>query len=189
MKTYTYIFFVFSLFLFSCGKSKEKVVVKEEKAITRSEQAKDTIPQVANQEKTEEIEEGSLNDIRFGDWEETDWHNNDYFRFLRKCLDACYDGIENEDTEILKRYELPLKSKFAIFRAEPFLLGGMFITFIFLDKPESLYQTAVYSNVDEKRKIVTGYSLYSLRKLKEPSPLTKEEILEIVKENPILQLW
>ncbi|MDL2244252.1 hypothetical protein LJC54_01935 [Parabacteroides sp. OttesenSCG-928-J18] len=189
MKTYLYIIFLLFLVLISCGKNKTDSQ-QQETLLT------DTVSQViasAKKEAAETIENQSdtesLNDIRFGDWKEADWHNNDYFRFLRKCFDDCYIGIDNEVTESLKKLNLPLKSKFVILNAEPYLLGGMFITFVFLEDTETVYNTAVYSVVDEERRIVVEYNFSGLQKLEEKFDLSKEDILKTIEENPILQLW
>ena len=65
----------------------------------------------------------------------------------------------------------------------------MFIVLGFLNKPATLYETVVYSDVDEERETVTGYSLGGFRKSEETLEITKKEILEISKEHPENKLW
>ena len=131
----------------------------------------------------------SKNEIRFGDWTDKDWYDNDYFRFLRKCFDDCYKGIENENTDDLQEYKSLLHNQFFIYSAEEYIGGGMFIVLGFLNKPATLYETVVYSDVDEEKETVTGYSLGGFRKSEETLEVTKKEILEISKEHPEYKLW
>ena len=131
----------------------------------------------------------SLNDIRFGDWTDEDWLDNEYYRFLRKCFDDYYNGIENENTSILQEYKSSLNNQFFIYSVDPFLMGGLFITLGFLDNPQTLYETVVYSDVDEKTETITEYRLEGFRKSKATSSFTKEELIEIFKNHPENKLW
>ena len=72
---------------------------------------------------------------------------------------------------------------------EPFLLGGLFIRFIFLDSPNNMFSAWVYSDVDEDREVVTGYSVRAIKLEDNNSGFTKSQILELVKEHPELKLW
>ena len=132
----------------------------------------------------------SLYDIRFGNWTEEDWLDNEYFRFLRKCFDDYYHkGIENEDTHCLQDYKPLLNNQFYIYKVEPFFMGGLFITLGVLNNPETLYETVVYSIVDEDTETVIGYSLRGFGKSKTTSNFTKEQVLEVIKDNPTHKLW
>jgi len=130
----------------------------------------------------------SFNDIRFGNWTENDWYDNDYFRFLRKCFDDCLKGVESENTINLQDYKSELNSKFFVFEAEPYIGGGMFITLGFLENPGKLYQTAIYSVVNSDGTI-SEYSLRGFRAKDETWDITKEEILQLKEEHPENKLW
>lgn len=129
----------------------------------------------------------SLNDIRFGNWTDKDWLDNDYFRTLRKYIDACYKG-EIKD-EILEPYKFALKGKFTIYQAEPFIAGGLFIYFIFLDAPNKIFNTWIYSYVDENTETVVDYQVRGVKIIEEDSKFTKEEIVSIIEEHPENKLW
>ena len=129
----------------------------------------------------------SLNDIRFGNWTHNDWYDNDYFRALHKYIDACYNGeIKNDD---LEPYKSALKGKFAIGQAEPCAFGGMFIYFIFLDAPNKIFKTWIYSDVDENTETVVDYQVRGVGVSEEDSQFTKDDILSIIKEHPENKLW
>lgn len=129
----------------------------------------------------------SLNDIRFGDWTEEDWYDNDYFRALRKYFNACYDGeIENE---VLAPYKSVLKSQFVIENASPFIAGGMFVSIVFLDAPNTRFTTWIYSGVDESIGVVVDYEVRGFTVKDERPHWTKEDILKIIKEHPENKLW
>ena len=128
-----------------------------------------------------------LNDIRFGNWTDKDWLDNDYFRTLRKYIDACYKG-EIKD-EVLEPYKFALKGKFTIYQAEPFIAGGLFIYFIFLDVPNKIFNTWIYSYVDENTETVVDYQVRGVKIIEEDSEFTKEEIVSIIEEHPENKLW
>lgn len=72
-----------------------------------------------------------LNDIRFGNWTEKEWFDNDYFRTLRTYIDACYKG-EIKD-EVLEPYRFALKGKFAIFTlSHSLVVACLFISFFWM---------------------------------------------------------
>ena len=125
-----------------------------------------------------------LNDIRFGDWTEKDWCDNDYFRTLRKYFNACYDReIENE---VLAPYKSVLKSQFVIENASPFI-GGVFVSIVFLEAPNTRFTTWIYSDVDEGLGKVISYEVRGFEV--EDAHWTKEDILKIIKEHPENKLW
>lgn len=131
---------------------------------------------------------GGLNDIRFANFKTNkDWLDNEYIRTLRRYLDDYTAGkVENAE---LEPYKEGLKSKFVIYNTEPFIMGGLFIRVIFLDMPDKVFAGWVYSLVDEAKQTVTGYEFRALHLETEESGLTKEEILQGVKETPDLKLW
>lgn len=128
-----------------------------------------------------------LNDIRFGNWTDKDWLDNDYFRTLCKYIDACYKG-EIKD-EVLEPYKFALKGKFTIYQAEPFIAGGLFIYFIFLDVLNKIFNTWIYSYVDENTETVVDYQVRGVKIIEEDSEFTKEEIVSIIEEHPENKLW
>lgn len=136
---------------------------------------------------TKDTARKSLNDIRFEGWKEQDWLDNEYIRALRKYIDA-YNKGEIEDSS-LNPYRENIKSKFVVYNIEPFLLGGLFISIVFLDMPEIVFDSWVYSNVNEIEETVTGYEVHGLRTNKEESAFTKENIIQIIEEHPEIKLW
>lgn len=117
-----------------------------------------------------------------------DWLDNDYFRALRKYIDAYIQGkIENKD---LASYQSILKSKFVIYNVEPFIAGGLFVSVLFLDNPNTIFDVWIYSDVDETTRKVVNYQVKGLKAREdEHSEMTKEEIMAIIKEHPENRLW
>lgn len=140
-----------------------------------------------SQEVSDELYGKSLNDIRFGDWEDGDWLDNDYIREVRRYLDDYNRGVIVD--EKMEPYRELVKGKFVIAYSEPFLLGGLFLNIIFLDAPEKIFDTWVYSDVNEDTGAITGYHCYGLQLAGEDSGFTKEMILEIIQEHPEIKLW
>ena len=141
----------------------------------------DTVPE------SDEAQYGGLNEIRFANFDDKDWLDNDYIRALRKYLDDYNAG--KEENEILDQYMDKTKGQFVIGNAEPFIMGGMFIQFIFIDSPSDMFSAWVYSYVDEDAGKVTGYSVREISLATDDSGFTKEEILELMEEHPELKLW
>lgn len=106
---------------------------------------------------------------------------------MRKYIDACYKG-EIKD-EVLEPYKFALKGKFTIYQAEPFIAGGLFIYFIFLDAPNKIFNTWIYSYVDENTETVVDYQVRGVKIIEEDSEFTKEEIVSIIEEHPENKLW
>lgn len=131
----------------------------------------------------------ALNYISFKDWTDENWLDNDYYRFLRESFDDCYKSVENENTMQIEEYKDLLNNQFFIFFAEPFLLGGIYIIIGFIDNPEILYETVVYSEVDEETETISGYRIMGFKKSETTSSFTKESLLEIIKNNPENKLW
>ena len=147
-----------------------------------SPETSDTLP---NQE--EVTQSKSLNDIRFDRWESEDWLDNDYIRALREYLDDYSKGkIINQELDPYKKY---VKGKFIIADIEPYMLGGAFIRIIFLDLPSRIFESWVYSGVNEEKEEVTGYEVRGVHLDKEVYDFKREEILETMKEHPELKAW
>jgi hypothetical protein len=192
-----YLVLIITLFLVSCSQGKPKQVEVNTDTMTVYSQPETSISQEMTDDEIEaelkavidsSSDSESLNEIRFGSWTEKDWYDNDYFRFLRKCINDCLKGIENDNTQQLQNYKSVLKDKFFIYDASPYIGGGLFITFGFLNNPEVMYRTVVYSDVDEDTETPI-YKLRGFEKLEETSDITKEDILQIVKEHPENKLW
>lgn len=129
----------------------------------------------------------SLNDIRFANFTDKDWLDNEYIRTLRKYLDEFNNGIiEDEELEIFKD---DVNGSFIIANVEPFFLGGLFIQIIFIDKPEKVFTAWVYSDVDEDAEKVVGYSVRRISLDERKNELTREQILQEMKKHPELKLW
>ena len=129
----------------------------------------------------------TLNDIRFAGWEYEDWLDNDYIRELRLYINDYLSG-EIEDSE-LDEYREDIKGKFVVANIEPYIMGGAFIQVCFIDCPNKIFASWVYSEVDEEKEIVLGYSCRGLSLQTEDSGFTKERILEIMKEHPEIKAW
>lgn len=131
----------------------------------------------------------SLNDIRFGDWNEDDWYDNEYYRELRKEIDAWLAG-ESDHGEDMEQYKQIAKgSPFGIINVEPYLLGGLYVVFVFTENPSLIFETNVYSVVDEENEKVIGYEVRGIKMIGEEPSFTKEVIYEALKQNPKHKLW
>lgn len=129
----------------------------------------------------------ALNDIRFDGWKEADWLDNEYIRTLRKYLDDYNAGkVSNSD---LAPYKEQIKGQFVVYSIEPYLVGGAFIRITFLDMPDRVFSSWIYSNVDEKKEIVESYEFRSIAIEEERTDMTKEDILQAIKEMDGLKLW
>ena len=140
-----------------------------------------------SQEVSDELYGKSLNDIRFSEWEYGDWLDNDYIREVRRYLDGYNSGVIED--EKMEPYRELVKGKFVIGSSEPFLLGGLFLKITFLDAPDKIFDTWVYSDVNEYTGAITGYRCYGLHLVDEDSGFTKEMIFEIMQEHPELKMW
>lgn len=129
----------------------------------------------------------TLNDIRFAGWEYEDWLDNDYIRELRLYINDYLSG-EIEDAE-LDEYREDIKGKFVIANIEPYIMGGAFIQVCFMDCPNKVFSSWVYSEVDEKKEIVLGYSCRGLSLQTDESGFTREEIRKIMSEHPEIKAW
>lgn len=129
----------------------------------------------------------TLNEIRFDGWERSDWLDNEYIRTLRKYLDDYNNGIVSNPT--LDPYKEQIKGQFVVYDINPYLLGGALIRITFLDMPDRVFSSWIYSNVDEKKEMVESYEFRSISIEKETIDMTKEDILQAIKEMEGLKLW
>lgn len=129
----------------------------------------------------------SLNDIRFADFEDDDWLDNEYIRTVRKYIDAYNEG--KEENEQLEVYKNDIKGKFVILNVEPFMFGGLLIQIIFIDNPENIFTAWVYSFVDEETRTISDYEVRMFALDETKFDMTKEQILELLKEHPEYKLW
>ena len=173
MKTaITFIAILFALLAYGMKQDK----AKQDSIIDTAMQVEDTI----GTRKT-------LNDIRFNGWERSDWLDNEYIRTLRKYLDDYNNGkISNSN---LDPYKEQIKGKFVVYDINSYLLGGVLIRITFLDMPDRVFSSWIYSNVDEQKEIVESYEFRSISIEEETTGMTKEDILQAVKEVGELKLW
>lgn len=129
----------------------------------------------------------TLNDIRFKDWDRSDWLDNEYIRTLRKYLDDYNSGkVCNAN---LDPYKEQIKGQFVIYDITPYLLGGVFIRITFLDMPNRVFSSWIYSEVNEDKEIVESYEFRSISIEEETTDMTKEDILQAIKEMDGIKLW
>lgn len=129
----------------------------------------------------------ALNEIRFKGWQANDWLDNEYIRTLRKYVDS-YNRGKIKDAS-LDTYKDNIKGQFVIANIRPFMAGGVFISIIFLDMPNRIFEAWVYSKVDTQKETISDYEVYSIKIAKEETSFTKEDILHIIKEHPENKLW
>lgn len=143
----------------------------------------DTAMQIADTISTRK----TLNEIRFDGWERSDWLDNEYIRTLRKYLDDYNNGIVSNPA--LDPYREHIKGQFVVYDINSYLLGGALIRITFLDMPDRVFSSWIYSNVDEKKEIVESYEFRSISIEEETIDMTKEDILQAIKEMEGLKLW
>lgn len=136
---------------------------------------------------TDTIMQRTLNDIRFKSWKRSEWLNNEYIHTLRNYLNDYNNGKINNPS--LDPYKEQIKGKFVVYDINPYLLGGAFIQITFLDMPNRVFSSWIYSHVDEKKRTVKSYEFRSINIEKETTDMTKEDILQATKEMPELKLW
>lgn len=137
---------------------------------------------------TDTISSGkTLNNIRFKDWNRSDWLDNEYIRTLRKYLDDYNSGkVCNANLDPYKEH---IKGQFVVYDINPYLLGGAFIRITFLDMPNRIFSSWIYSEVNEDKEIVESYEFRSISIEEETTDMTKEDILQAIKEMDGLKLW
>lgn len=129
----------------------------------------------------------TLNDIRFKDWDRSDWLDNEYIRTLRKYLDDYNKGVVSNTN--LDPYKEQIKGLFVIYDINPYLLGGAFIRITFLDMPNRVFSSWIYSEVNEDKEIVESYEFRSISIEEETTDMTKKDILQAIKEMDGIKLW
>lgn len=130
------------------------------------------------------VNQGSktLNQIRFEGWTEKDWADNEYYRCIRKTFDDYLAGkIQRKD---LDEYKDIIPGKFLIYDVSPYIMGGLYIKLVFMDEPEKLYSTVVYSYVDEDTKEITGYEMRGFSLDDFELSLTKEDLRQYLEDCP-----
>lgn len=138
--------------------------------------------------KDPETANDGLNGIRFEEWGDKEWLNNNYIRSVRLYIDAYNLGLVKD--EELDKHKAALKGKFCICSIEPFMGGGAWMHIAFVDDTSFSLRFWVYSFVNESNPIaIEGYDVRSADLIDEPLGLTTEEIKDILKENPHNQLW
>lgn len=129
----------------------------------------------------------TLNDIRFAGWTKKEWADNEYIREVRRYIDAYLNGdVENPALDAHKCY---MQGKFIIADISPCLWGGAFIYFSFYDYPDKVFAAMVYSDVDEKTRVVSNYECRSLAYEDLDLKITQEEIRQFLKESPEQKMW
>ena len=119
--------------------------------------------------------------------ERSDWLDNEYIRTLRRYLDD-YNSGEVSNTN-LDPYKEQIKGQFVVYDINSYLLGGALIRITFLDLPDRVFSSWIYSNVDEKKEKVESYEFRSISIEEEKTDMTKEDILQAIKEMDGLKLW
>lgn len=84
---------------------------------------------------------------------------------------------------------MSIERQFVIAEVQPFIAGGLFIQFIFIDNPEDVFSAWVYSTVDEDAEEVLDYSVRSVSMEDEKNELSREMIFQLMHEHPELKLW
>lgn len=89
----------------------------------------------------------SKNDIRFDGWTDKEWLDNDYIRSFRQLLDNYLAG--NEEQEELDPYRDKITGKFIVYTIEPYFLGGVWLDVVFVDYPDLMISSWVYSYIED----------------------------------------
>ncbi len=136
------------------------------------------------------IPAGGLNAIRFEGWTDKDWLDNDYIKEMRKFFNTYTLGEMNDERfESLAPYKSLMNSKFIVLYIQPFLGGGVFMYIVFIDNPKQVFEAWVYGIIEDEDNGVVGYDVRLCRPSKEENELSKNEILQIIKEHPENKLW
>lgn len=129
-----------------------------------------------------------LNDIRFEGWTADDWLDNDYVRELRSYLNSVSSGAINADEDI-EPYKDKLSEPFIIANISPHIMGGVDLTVIFPDMPDLLFNSWIYSFVDTETESVLDYDVRWFNLCEERTGMTRDDIEEIMKDQPEIKLW
>ena len=160
-----------------------------EEESSRGEVVKDTpwTDCVWEGDSTEEENVRGLNEIRFENFTEEDWLDNEYIRCLRKYLND-YNSGKIKDRN-LDPYKDKVRGSFVIGSCEPSLLGGLDLKIMFVNNPDDVFYAWVYSSVDIETESVLDYSVHEIGIEEEKSGITKEDVLRFLKENPEHKAW
>mgnify|MGYP007119861999 CR=1 FL=1 len=138
--------------------------------------------------KDPETANDGLNGIRFENWGDKEWLNNNYIRSVRLYIDAYNLGLVKD--EELDKHKAALKGKFCICSIEPFMGGGAWMHIAFVDDTSFSLRFWVYSFVNEDNPIaIEGYDVRGSDLVDEPLGISPEEIKEILTQNPHNRLW
>lgn len=138
--------------------------------------------------KDPETANDGLNGIRFEEWSDKEWLNNNYIRSVRLYIDAYNLGLVKDKG--LDKHKTALKGKFCICSIEPFMGGGAWMHIAFVDDTSFSLRFWVYSFVNESDPAaIEGYDVRGSDLVDEPLGITLKEIKEILKQNPYNQLW
>lgn len=140
-----------------------------------------------NQIEEEKEDSKSLNDIRFANFKDEDWKDNEYIRCLRDYVDDYNRGLV--DDEIPDQCKDKLKGKFIVIQTQPYLMGGLFIELVFVDYPDELLHAWVYSFVDEESETVFAYEVRAIFSIEGANEFSKEELQQILQEHPEQKFW
>lgn len=165
----------------SCGNKSTEIANSEGVEVNIHNEEPDSLL-----EEEEEEDFVPLNNIRFDDWDEEDWWDNDYIRAFRTYVDDFNAGKVEDET--LSAYRDVTKSKFIVGAIEPCVFGGVMMKIIFFDAPEKLFSAWVYGIVDEDKKIVTDYEVRFFE-YKGNIEMTKDDILKMLKTDSRVKLW
>ena len=135
--------------------------------------------------KDPETANDGLNGIRFEEWGDKEWLNNNYIRSVRLYLDAYNLGLVKD--EGLDKHKAALKGKFCICSIEPYVYGGAWVHIAFVNDTSFSLRFWVYSFVTDNT--ISGYEVHSADLIDEPLGLTTKEVKDILKKNPYNQLW
>ncbi|MBO7263240.1 MAG: hypothetical protein J6U93_01820 [Alistipes sp.] len=131
------------------------------------------------------LAQGGLNEVRFRDWSDEQWLDNDYIREFRNYIEEFQRG-DIED-EVLEAHKDIIDSQFCVEDIDASIWGGADIYVVFLDDPSMVFYVQVYGDVDEDK--VVDYEVRQVVCTDDSCTLTKEKILKFVKENPMHKLW
>lgn len=138
--------------------------------------------------KDPETANDGLNGIRFEEWGDKEWLDNNYIRSVRLYLDAYVLGLVKN--EAFDKHKSAMKVKFIICQIKPFMGGGAWIHIAFVNDTSFLLRFWVYSFVKEGNPIaIEGYDVRSVDLIEEPLGIAPEEMKDILKQNPHNQLW
>lgn len=76
-----------------------------------------------------------------------------------------------------------------VYDINPYLLGGALIRITFLDMPDRIFSSWIYSEVNEDKEMVGNYELRFISIDEETTNMTKWDILQAIKEMDGIKLW